>query len=104
MEKTFIRVRSVKDIVIFASLIIIGSVLLALPTGAGVNIGGLFMIFAGLILAFVLKTGYKDNETKERYQKKEHYFQQAFKGAISEALESKPDSIDLSQADKGNAL
>ena len=58
MEKTFIRVRSVKDIVIFSSLILIGSVLVALPTGAGINIAGFFMIFAGIILAFVLRTGY----------------------------------------------
>ena len=35
MEKTFIRVRSVKDITIFTSLIVLGSVLVALPTGAG---------------------------------------------------------------------
>lgn len=50
MEKTFVRVRSAKDIILFASLIIIGSVLVALPTGAGVNIAGFFMIFAGLII------------------------------------------------------
>ena len=60
MEKTFIRVRSIKDIVIFVSLVIAGSVLILLPTGAAVNITGFFLIFAGLILAFVLKSGYKD--------------------------------------------
>lgn len=104
MEKTFVRVRSVKDIVLFASLIIIGSVLVALPTGAGVNIAGFFMIFAGLIIALVMKTGYKDAETGTRYRKTEHYFQQAMNSVISSALESKPQSIDLSQADKGNAV
>ena len=65
MEKTFIRVRSIRDIVIFISLIVIGSVLVALPTGAGVNIAGFFMIFAGLILSLILKSGYKDEETGE---------------------------------------
>jgi len=104
MEKTFVRVRSIKDIVLFASLIIIGSVLVALPTGAGVNIAGFFMIFAGLIIALVMKTGYKDAETGTRYRKTEHYFQQAMNSVISSALESKPQSIDLSQADKGNAV
>lgn len=104
MEKTFIRVRSAKDITIFASLIILGSVLVALPTGAGINIAGFFMIFAGIILALMLKTGYKDVETNVRYQKKEHYFQQAAKPEISSTLESRPGSIDLSQADKGNAV
>ena len=60
MEKTFIRVRSIKDIAIFVILIILGSVLIMLPTGAGVNITGFFLIFAGLILALVLKTDYKN--------------------------------------------
>ena len=104
MEKTFIRVRSIKDIVIFVSLVIAGSVLILLPTGAAVNITGFFLIFAGLILAFVLKSGYKDIETGEKFQKVEHYFQQAMNSVISNALESKPDSIDLAEADKGNAL
>lgn len=56
METRFCRVRSVKDITISASLIIIGSILVALPTGTGVNITGFFLIFAGIILALVLKT------------------------------------------------
>ena len=104
MEKTFIRVRSIKDIVIFVALIVLGSVLVALPTGASVNITGFFLLFAGLILALVLKTGYKDTETGEMYCKKEHYFQQAMNSAISSAIASKPESVDLSEADKGNAV
>lgn len=104
MEKEFIRVRSIKDIVIFASLIILGSVLIALPTGAAVNITGFFLIFSGIILALVLKTGYKDTETGEKFQKKEHYFQQAMNSVISAALANKPESIDLGEAEKGNAV
>jgi hypothetical protein len=104
MEKEFIRVRSIKDILVFSSLIIFGSVLVTLPTGAAVNITGFFMIFAGIILALVMRTGYKDTETGERYHKKEHYFQQAMNAVISSALVSKPESIDLTQAEKGNAV
>ena len=104
MEKTFIRVRSVKDIVISASLIISGSVLVALPTGAGVNIAGFFMIFAGIILFLILKSGYKETETGISYKKKEYYFQQAMNAPISAALASKPESIDLGEANKGNAI
>ena len=104
MEKTFIRVRSVKDIVISASLTISGSILVALPTGAGVNIAGFFMIFAGLILFFILKSGYKDTETGISYKKKEYYFQQAMNAPISASLASKPESIDLGEANKGNAI
>lgn len=104
MNKTFVRVRSIKDITIFTSLIIIGAVLVALPTGTGVNIAGFFMIFAGIIIAFVLRTGCKDTETGDKYRKKVHYFQQAMKPEILSALETKPGTIDLTQADKGNAV
>ncbi|MBR5299523.1 MAG: hypothetical protein IKU36_04635 [Bacteroidales bacterium] len=104
MEKTFVRVRSVKDITIFVSLIIAGGVLIALPTGAALNITGFFLIFAGILLALLLKTGYKDEESGVKFQKEEHFFQQTMHTAISEALASNPDSLDLSEEDKGNAV
>lgn len=104
METDFIRVRSAKDIIIVTSLIVAGSVLVALPTAASVNIAGFFMIFAGILTAFMLRTGYKHAGTGEKFQKKEHYFQQEMNPVISSALESKPNSIDLTQADKGNAV
>lgn len=104
MEKEFVRVRSVKDIIIFLSLLILGSVLIMLPTGAAVNITGFFLIFAGIILALVLKTAYKDLDTGIKYQKKERFFQQTMNAAISSAIASKPDSVDLGEEDKGNAV
>ena len=104
MEKTFIRVHSIKDIVIFISLLVLGGILVAVPTSDAVNITGFFLIFAGAILALVLKTGYKDVETNVKYIKKERYFQQAMHAAIADAIASKPDSIDLSQENKGNAI
>lgn len=103
MEKTFIRVRSIKDIATFVSLIVLGSILIALPTSASINITGFFLIFAGLILALVLKTGYKD-ENGGKYQKKERFFQQAMNAEICSAIASKPNSINLSEEDKGNAV
>ena len=104
MEKTFTRVHSIKDIVIFISLLVLGGILVAVPTGDAVNITGFFLVFAGAILALVLKTGYKDVETNEKYNKKERYFQQTMHAAIADAIASKPDSIDLSQENKGNAI
>ena len=104
MEKTFVRVHSIKDIVIFISLLVLGGILVAVPTGDAVNITGFFLVFAGAILALVLKTGYKDVETNVKYIKKERYFQQAMHAAIADAIASKPDSIDLSQENKGNAI
>ena len=103
MEKTFNRVRSIKDIVTFATLVVLGSILIALPTSASINITGFFLIFAGLILALVLKTGYAD-ENGGKYQKKERYFQQAMNAEICSALASNPDSVDLSEEDKGNGI
>lgn len=104
MKKEFVRAYSVKDIIIFTSFIIIGCTLLALPTGTGVNITGFFLIFAGIILAFIMKTACKDVESGEKYSKREHYFQQSMRSSVLEAIESGPDSIDMSQKDKGNAL
>lgn len=104
MEKIFNRVRSIKDIIIFTSLIAAGSILIALPTGTGINMAGFFMIFAGIILALILRTGYKESESGERYKKKEHYFQQAMNSEIMSVIGSKPESIDLTQAEKGNAV
>ena len=104
MVKTFVRVRSIKDIIIFTSLIIAGIILIMLPTGASVNITGFFLIFAGVILMLVLKSAYKDTETGMKYRKKEHYFQQAMNASISSALASRPESIDLAEAEKGNAV
>ena len=104
MEKTFVRVHSVKDIVISLSLIVSGSILVALPTGTGVNVAGFFMIFAGLLLGLFMKTGYKDTASGERFLKKEHYFQQAMNPAINSVLENRPEAIDLAEAEKGNAI
>lgn len=104
MKKEFIRVRSAKDIAIFTSFIVIGGILIALPTGTGVNITGFFLIFAGIILALALRTGYREAGTGEKYLKKEYYFQQGMYSDILSAIKSRPSSVDLTQADKGTAL
>lgn len=104
MEKEFSRVRSAKDITITATLIITGCILVALPTSESINITGFFLIFTGLILAFVLRTGYKDNETGERYSKVEKFFAQSLKGEITNALETSLKKLNLSEEDKGNGI
>ena len=104
MEKIFNRVRSIKDITVFVSLALVGVLLTALPLGEAASIAGFFIIIAAAILALVLKSAYKEVETKEIYLKKERYFQQAEHAAISSAIASKPDTVDLSDEDKGNAL
>ena len=81
-----------------------GTILTALPIGDAANIAGFFIIVAAGIIAFVLKSAYKDIDTNEKYLKKERYFQQTMHAAISSAIASNPDSVDLSEEDKGNAL
>lgn len=104
MEKTFVRVRSTMDITLSASLIILGGILVALPTSTSINILGFFMIFAGIILALALRTGYKDSETGAKFSKREKFFAQSMKNEISNAMTTKPESINLSEEDKGNGV
>ena len=77
MNKEFIRVRSVRDLVTVASLIISGSICIGFIPSQAVNVLGFFLLFAGLLLLFILKTGYADMETGEKFSKSEHYFAQS---------------------------
>lgn len=104
MEKTFNRVPSRKDIIIFTALIAAGSTLLALPTSTSVNILGFFMIFAGVLLALFMRTGYKDIESGTTYSKKEYYFASDMRTEVADALNNDPKSIDISKEDNGNGI
>lgn len=104
MNKTFNRVRSAKDMTITALFIIIGCVLAMIPDFPGVSITGYLLIFTGIVLAVVLKTVYKDEETGKNYHKKEYYFQKALHSTIMADIQSKPESIDISQEDSGSSI
>ena len=104
MEKTFNKVRSTKDIVISAGLAAAGCVLVALPTSTSINILGFFMLFAGILLFLMLRSGYKEVETGEKFCKKERYFSQTLRAELAEKIASKPQTVNLSEEDKGNAL
>ncbi len=104
MEPNFIKVRSVKDIIISSSLVILGCILAIMPIGTGANIGGATLIIAGIILALVLKTAYKESSSSEKYHKKEFCFQQECKSSILNAISNNPNSVEISQNGKGQAL
>lgn len=104
MNKEFTRVRSTKDITISAVLTIAGAMLVALPTSASINIAGFFMIFAGIILFLTLKTAYKETATAVRYCKKEHFFAQSMRQEVLDAIASNPESVNLTEEDKGNGI
>ena len=104
MEKNFIRVRSVKDIFVFCSLIIAGSVLVALPTSASINILGFFLIFTGVLLGIFMKTGYKDVETGIRYEKKEFFFDRSRQETLTKAIPVRLCDSDVNANDGGNSI
>ncbi len=104
MEKNFIKVRSIKDIIISLALAVSGCVMVALPTATSVNVAGFFLIFSGLLLFLILRTAYKDEESGIIYRKTERFFSQAMRQELAEKMVSNPDSINLSEEDKGNAV
>lgn len=103
MEKEFIRVRSVKDIITSSSLIICGCALMLLFDSTSVTIAGFFLCIPGLLLAFILKTGYMDMETGDRFAKKERYFSHEQQEMLKSSL-SCPEKLDLSLEDKGSSI
>lgn len=104
MEQKFTKVRSTKDIAIFTSLIIIGLVLATIPEFTGANLGGYTLIALGLALACFLKSNYKDIETQKTYLKKEFTFDGNMKPTILSALNTLPESLDLSKDGNGQGL
>lgn len=104
MEREFIRVRSAKDIFTTLILIAAGGIMIALPTSQAVNVAGFFLIFAGLVLGIILKTGYKDTESGINYYKKERFFAQNLRDDITRKIQGNIKGINLAEEDKGNGL
>ena len=104
MKKEFVRVRSVKDIVIFSLITIAGLALSFVHYNIPICMTGCFLVFIGVMLILFLKSGYKEIHSGEHFKKVERYFQQAMHESIKDAINSNPNSIDLSEEDKGNAL
>lgn len=104
MKTQFIKVRTTKDITIFTSLILIGAILIALPTQMGATIAGATLAIIGIALIPLLKSGYRDRDSTETYRKLEHYFQQTKKSSLTSAISSKPETIELPKEQGSNAL
>jgi hypothetical protein len=62
------------------------------------------MIFAGLLLLFILKTGYKGASSGLSYRKTERYFALSSKDDIMNQLKSRALKINLKTEDQGNGL
>ena len=104
MEKNFIRVRSIKDITISSSLLLIGIILSIVFDSNGAVYGGVALIILSLILLFVLKSGYKDTESGEFYKKRDFSFNKKMKASLLSALASSPENINPTDEGEGIRL
>ena len=104
MEKEFCRVRSVKDIIIWSFLVSAGCALIAFPTPVSVNILGLLMVMTGMILGFILKTGYRDSESGEMYCKQERFFAKSCKPELEAAIAKTPCKLKPADENQGTGL
>lgn len=104
MENQFCRVRSAQDIIISVSLIVAGFILMFLPYGTGMNIGGFFLILIGALFLVLFKSHYKELETNHVYEKKEFYFNLDHLDILTKSVLSNPNSIDLSAEGQGKTV
>lgn len=104
MEKKFSRVRSTRDTVLSAVLIIAGIACVATPTPISINILGCFITLFGLVLMFMLKSERKDTDTGLRYHEITKYFSSDKKADILKALETDPASFNWSETDSAEGI
>ena len=101
MNTKFIKTRSVKDIIITSSIILVGCILAILPHDTNINIGGYTLIIIGIIFVFTLKSTYKHLHSGEKFRIKQLLFPMEMKGAILSTIDSCPENINLAR--EGNA-
>ena len=74
MEKKFIKVSSINDILIFTSLTAGGFLLTVVLDAIEIHLAAYVLIAIGVLGLCFLKSGYKDVETKEIYFAKDFSF------------------------------
>ena len=104
MNKQFIKVRSIKDIIISSSVILAGFILTLLSLGTGATLAGCTIIVVGVILALILKSAYREVNNPGIYYKKEYFFEPKHKVELIRAIEHNPANIDLSDEGKGLSI
>ena len=104
MNKQFIKVRSIKDIIISSSVILAGFILTLLSLGTGATLAGCTIIVVGVILALILKSAYREVNNPGIYYKKEYFFEPKHKVELIRAIEHNPTKIDLSDEGKGLSI
>lgn len=103
MEKNFIKVHTSSDITISAILVLGGSALAFLSGSDALAITGVFCIIAGIVLFFVLKSGYRENGSSETYRKKTLNFSQSEKKVLMGII-AKPQDFNGTLNENGSSL
>ena len=103
MENTFVRVRTIKDVIIGSLSVISGLILLLLPTSSSINLLGFFLMCTGMILCIVMRSGYKHIRTGIKFSKAERYFSHAMLDEIKVKIAS-PQKLSSEDEDKGASL
>lgn len=104
MEKRFVRVRSIKDVIVFSSLIIVGIILVLFPDIEAAYLGGWTTILIGVVTGLVMKSAYKDVDTGEVFLKRELLYSADMKQKILSAMSRAPQTIDNIKAGNGQNL
>ena len=104
MNNLFVKTRSTKDIIISTVLLVAGVTMVALPTPASVNIAGLFMACTGIVLLAVLKSSWKNTETREKFSSKTLYFPREMETKLKEAMEGSLKKITADSSSQSSAL
>ena len=104
MNNNFVKTRSTRDIIISTVLLAGGVLMVALPTPASVNIAGLFIACTGIVLFAVLKTGWKNSETREKFSSKTLYFSREMENKLKEAMEGSLKSITADTTSQSSAI
>ncbi len=74
INSEFVKVHSVMDTIVYVALIIAGALLILLPLGQISVIFGCFLIIAGIVVALINKSEYKNVQLKGHYKKLEYYY------------------------------
>ncbi len=104
MNNLFVKTRSTRDIIISSVLLAGGVLMVVLPTPASVNIAGLFLACTGIVLFAVLKTGWKNTETREKFSSKTLYFPREMESKLKEAMEGSFNNITTDTTSQSSAL
>lgn len=100
----FIRTRSCTDYIISIVLFVGGIVLIAIPTSTAVNIVGTLLAITAVILILVMKTGFRNSDSKEMFHRKTYYFPASRKSEIIDSLEKTPEKVEIEHECTNNGL